>query len=67
MIGSKLPWRLALGLALLVAVSGCTNTLRGAQRDVDNLLASRRTASDAGSSSASSTSERAGNEWVDPG
>jgi predicted small secreted protein len=65
MIGSKLPWRIVLGLALLVAVTGCTNTFRGAQRDVDNLLANRRTTSD-GASSAASTSKGAADEWVDP-
>jgi predicted small secreted protein len=66
MIGSKLPWRIVLGLALLVAVSGCTNTFQGAQRDVDNLLANRRTAGDVASSSAASADKRAADEWVDP-
>jgi len=66
MIGSKLPWRIVLGLALLVAVTGCTNTFRGAQRDVDNLLANRRATSDVTSSSASSTKKGAADEWVDP-
>jgi hypothetical protein len=66
MIGSKLPWRSVIGLMLLVAVTGCTNTFRGAQRDVDNLLANRRTTSDVTSSSAASTNKGAADEWVDP-
>ena len=65
MVGSKLPWRILLGLALLVVVTGCTNTFRGAQRDVDNLLAKRRTTSDVASSSASADKD-ATDEWVDP-
>ena len=66
MIGSKLPWRIVLGLTLLVAVTGCTNTFRGAQRDVDNLLANRRTSSAVVSSSAASSDKGAADEWVDP-
>lgn len=61
MIGSKLRCRIVLGLALLIAVTGCTNTFRGAQRDVDNLLANRRATSDVGS-----TNKGAADEWVDP-
>ena len=63
MIGSKLPCRILLGLALLVAVTGCTNTFRGVQRDADNLLGDLQTTSD--DASASAKTDAAG-EWVDP-
>ena len=63
MIGSKLPCRILLGLALLVAVTGCTNTFQGVQRDVDNLLGDQQTTSDDASESSKSD---AADEWVDP-
>jgi predicted small secreted protein len=74
MIGSKLPCRILLGLALLVAVTGCTNTFQGVlrdvdnllgdvQRDVDNLLGDQQTTSDDASESSKTD---AADEWVDP-
>jgi predicted small secreted protein len=71
MTGSKLPWCAVLGLALLVAVSGCANTIQGARRDVDHLLANRWNTGDATPRPASapasaSTDNDTADEWVDP-
>ncbi len=63
MIGSNLPCRILLGLALLMAVTGCTNTFQGVQRDVDNLLGDQQTTSDDASESSKTD---AADEWVDP-
>lgn len=66
MVESKLAWRLVLGLALLVAVTGCTNTFRGVQRDLDSLFANRATTSSVASPASASANEGGGEEWVDP-
>lgn len=65
MVKSKLARRLIFGLALLAAVTGCTNTFRGVERDLDSLFANRSTTGSVASSSASAN-EGGGDEWVDP-
>ena len=46
-----------------MAVTGCTNTFQGVQRDVDNLLGDQQTTSDDASESSKTD---AADEWVDP-
>lgn len=62
----KPVWCLIVGLALLPAVTGCTNTFRGVERDMDNLFANRGAGGNVASPSPASADESAGDEWVDP-
>ena len=66
MVESKLAWRLIFALVLLVAVTGCTNTFQGVERDLDSLFANRSTTGSVASSSSASANEGGGDEWVDP-